>query len=1276
VPTFKPLLLCVMVSVTAILSLSTTSHASEQPVFPPHREGKHVDKGAGKDAIGYFEVVIDDRDHYCENPEQGCHPDGDFFLEEMEAAGHWRTVGSERALRDQTRWADGRPRPNGGIEVGSWTARWTAVLPAAGSYWVDVFVPMADTSMAVSHAVDYTIVTSNASSVFRTIDHATGPAWRTLGEFEFQPNAVTGHDGPGEIVAVATVILESYIGDWQAGADKVVFADAVRIRRGTPPPLVVDSWLQDFPDDTHVRQGQVVRYCYSVSRELEISWRWFHPVDGWSDIFIGPGKEGCRNSNPLTAPGARVIRVEARDGGLLLGSDETSFFVDGPPSPTVPPPTAPPPSPTRTRTATRMPPATMTAAPTATEPPPPTSPPVQPSATRPATTRPPTSAVPTAQSQAPIAVFVHGFMGLTNQQWECEDKPFRYDASTPGDFTVVDASERSLLATGLHEKGYSVYFAHYRSGFLNTAPLEDSAACLEHQIRALRPQPTSPKITLLAHSLGGIVSRYYLDRQTYRGDVKTFITYGSPHLGLTNEIALLLAVVDPKNLGGVLLSWSTLHPGLAQAFPAGMRHYNSEHALRTTVDYSMIGGRPGRFAFSPLISGDDDGLITFDSATARSATFPARGNLRRWSVDDGHANVLFDLISDGYDQSQETLACINRVLQLAAVPPDVCSAVSVSNSQALDTRQMPDRALQSANQHQALSPLETGHLDARASKRVPLMVVGHRLQVLLGWTGQDIDVTLVTPSGARVGRGNVSVRFPGSSFRLHQAPGSAKLVAAYDIVNPPPGQWYVDLTATDEDGDYGLFAALESAVDFSVEEPEQTTPGGKVVIRAYVEEGGVAVPSASVTAELLVSEAAAPMALTRGGNGVFMGMLPAPARDGVYMVRVRAMGQSSEGAFNLEALRSIAVYTEAPRPIYLPLSLSRGQWEQSADLTPEPAPTATAVGAIGEDNAARLEVLSSFSEKNWVETVAFEPSGDVAAWGGRDGARVMDLLHGTPLQQITAHVGQVHDVAFGQRSSNLYTGGVDPDGGRVRIWDWSANRELQTFVCTEPGSGSHVTVSPSEDWLACGGGGTPRFQFWHRRGPVWERVQDSMPATIPVWLGADEVLFWNEGWFSMSLPDGSPSPQLPDTPKPSGVMSVTRNGSLVAIGSGTGIGVWRYPEGTRHLPPIELGVAVAGGSFSPNGEVLAVGDVQGTVRIWRGSDGKLLQTLTAHTQEVPALAFSADGTRMATVDLGGNVLIWHVPPSGALSRPLDGRRTRAAADQRRELGSAHATGRP
>lgn len=1274
--TFKPLVFCVAVSVAAILAQSTSFQASGQRSVspPPRHEGHRVDKEAGKDDIGYFEVIIDDRDHYCENPEQGCHADGDFFLEEMETAGHWRTVGSDKALRDQTRWADGRPRPSGGIEVGSWTARWTAVLPAPGAYWVDVFVPTAATSMAVSHAVDYAVVTSNASSVFRTVDHSTGPAWRTLGEFEFRANTLAASESPDEIVVIAQVILESYIGDWQAGADKAIFADAVRIRRGTPPTLTVESLLDGHANGTHFREGEVVRYCYSVSRELEIVWSWFNPITGWSDIFSGPGKGACRNSNPLAGVGPWLIRVEARDGGVFQGFAQADFVVDGPPSPTVPPPTAPPPTPTRTRTATRIPPATMTAAPTATEPPPPTSPPVQPSATRPAPTRVPTNGAPTAERPAPIAVFVHGFMGLTNQQWECEDKPFRYDEATPGDFAVVDASERSLLATGLHANGYSVYFAHYRSGFLGTAPLQESAACLEHQIRALRPQPTSPKITLLAHSLGGVVSRYYLDLESYRGDVKTLITYGTPHLGLPDEIALVLAILDPKNLGATLISWSTLHPGLAGAFPAGMQHYNSTHSLRSTVDYSLIGGRPGRFVSSKIISGDDDGVITFDSATARSsATFPSTSNLRRWSVDVGHANVLFDLINDSYDQSQETLACVTRVLQLATVPPNVCSAVSASSSQELDTKQVPDRGLQSANEHQALSPLETGHLDARGSTRVPLMAVGHRLQVLLGWTGQDIDVTLVTPSGTRVGRGNVSVRFPGSSFRLYQAPGSASLVAAYDIVDPSPGQWFVDLTATDVDGDYGLFAALESTVDFAVEQPQQTIPGGRVTIRAHVDEGGIAVPSASVTAELLVPAAAAPVRLTRGAGGVFEGTLSTPDGEGVYMVRIRATGQSSEGAFNLEALRSVAVVPKAPEPIYLPLALSMGQWEQSADLTPEPTPTATAVGAIGAENAARLEVLSSYKEQRWIETVAFEPSGDVAAWGGADGARVMDLLHGTSLRLITAHVGQVHDVAFGQRTSQLYTSGVDPGGGRVRIWDWSTNREVQSFVCTAPVYGSHVTVSPSEEWLACGGGGgiQPMFQFWRRRGPVWERVHDSMPASIPVWLGADEVLFWNDGWYSMSLPDGSPSPQLPDAPKPSGVISVTRNGSLVAIGSGTGIGVWRYPDGTRQLPPIELGVAVAGGSFSPNGEVLAVGDVQGTVRVWRVSDGELLHTLPGHSREVPAIAFSADGTRMATVDFGGNVLIWHVPPPADLSRPLRTRMSSPVRVRRHAMTEAH-----
>lgn len=1260
--TFKPLLFCVAVSVAAILAKSTSSQASEQRFvpLPPGHEGHLVGKEVGKDDIAYFEVVIDDRDHYCENPEQGCHPDGDFFLEEMETAGHWRTVGSDKALRDQTRWADGRPRPNGGISVGSWTARWTAVLPAAGAYWVDVFVPTAETSMAVSHAVDYTIVTSNASSAFRTVDQSTGPAWRTLGEFEFRSNSVAVRDAPDEIIVVAQVMLESHIGDWQAGADKAVFADAIRIRRGTPPTLTVESFLDGHANGTHFREGEVVRYCYSVSRELEITWSWFNPTTGWSDIFSGPGKGACRNSNPLAGAGPRLIRVEARDGGILQGFDQADFVVDGQPSPTVPPPTAPPPTPTRTRTATRIPPATMTAAPTVTDPPPPTSPPVQPSATRPAPTRVPTNSVPTAERPAPIAVFVHGFMGLSTQQRECEDKPFRYDAGTPGDFAVVDASERSLLATGLHEKGYSVYFAHYRSGFLNTAPLEDSAACLEHQIRSLRPQPTSPKITLLAHSLGGVVSRYYLDRESYRGDVKTLITYGTPHLGLPNEIAMVLAILDPKNFGATLISWSTLHPGLAGAFPAGMQHYNSKHALRSTVDYSLIGGRPGRFVPSKIISGDDDGVVSFDSATAHSSTtFPSTSNLRRWSVDDGHANVLFDLINDSYDQSQETLACITRVLQLAAVPPNVCTAVSASTSQELDTRQMPDRGLQLANEHQALSPLESGHLNARGSTRVPLMVVGHRLQLLLGWTGQDVDVTLVTPSGTRVGRGNVSVRFPGSSFRIYQAPGSASMVAAYDIVDPPPGQWFVDLTATDEDGDYGLFAALESAVDFAVEQPQQTIPGGQVTIRAYVEEGGIAVPSASVTAELLVPAAAAPVRLTRGAGGVFEGTLSTPDGEGVYMVRIRAAGQSAEGTFNFESLRSVAVVPKAPEPIYLPLAMSRGQWEQSADLTPVPTPTATAVGAIGADNAARLEVLSSFSEEHFVETVAFEPSGDVAAWGGRDGARVMDLLHSASLRQITAHVGQVHRVVFGPLSSWLYTGGVDPGGGRVRIWDWSANRELQTFVCTVPGFGSHVTVSPSEEWLACGGGGEPTYNFWHRSGTLWTLARADVRALIPVWLNEEEALFWNDGWRSLSLPDGEVTAQLPDAPKPNGVISVTRKGSLVAIGSGTEVGIWRYPDGTRHVPPLKLEVAVAGGSFSPNGEVLAVGDVQGTVRVWRVTDGELLHTLTRHTRVVADIAFSADGTRMATVDTEGTVLIWHVPPLGDLSRPQAGAGSRS-----------------
>ncbi len=67
------------------------------------------------------------------------------------------------------------------------------------------------------------------------------------------------------------------------------------------------------------------------------------------------------------------------------------------------------------------------------------------------------------------------------------------------------------------------------------------------------------------------------------------------------------------------------------------------------------------------------------------------------------------------------------------------------------------------------------------------------------------------------------------------------------------------------------------------------------------------------------------------------------------------------------------------------------------------------------------------------------------------------------------------------------------------------------------------------------------------------------------------------------------------------------------------------------LMPVPIyNFAIHNVSFSPDGQKLAAGDGHGTVRLWEVATGKLLNTITAHTNWAFAVAWSRDGSRFAT----------------------------------------------
>jgi WD40 repeat protein len=65
-------------------------------------------------------------------------------------------------------------------------------------------------------------------------------------------------------------------------------------------------------------------------------------------------------------------------------------------------------------------------------------------------------------------------------------------------------------------------------------------------------------------------------------------------------------------------------------------------------------------------------------------------------------------------------------------------------------------------------------------------------------------------------------------------------------------------------------------------------------------------------------------------------------------------------------------------------------------------------------------------------------------------------------------------------------------------------------------------------------------------------------------------------------------------------------------------------------------------AFSPDGQRLATGSLEGGLKLWEARTGRQLESLTGNLGQVLDLAFSPDGTSLATSSSDGTVRLWDV----------------------------------
>ncbi|WP_160174561.1 kelch repeat-containing protein [Archangium violaceum] len=275
---------------------------------------------------------------------------------------------------------------------------------------------------------------------------------------------------------------------------------------------------------------------------------------------------------------------------------------------------------------------------------------------------------------------------------------------------------------------------------------------------------------LYAQSMGGLVSRAYVEGPDYEGDVSRLFTHGSPHLG--TPVPLSLGCVPPRP------------DAVCEMTPLGMALFNLTHFKRREVDYHLTAGnspmwtvarkcirvfrrnicvnipwpdtdfRNGRgWAMGALIQGPDDGFINTSSASGLPGLDIDRFITREvhWGGGDrglgprdyhewngGNSREAFERCSRRVLIERNTRTCGTR-----AWPGPPPGAFEPRLRGLTDSADSPATTPALAQ----LSRLEQGRLQRGEVRSRLLSVEGGPTTFAASWEEGSVRVTLVDPTG-------------------------------------------------------------------------------------------------------------------------------------------------------------------------------------------------------------------------------------------------------------------------------------------------------------------------------------------------------------------------------------------------------------------------------------------------------------------------------------------------------------------------------------------------
>ena len=243
--------------------------------------------------------------------------------------------------------------------------------------------------------------------------------------------------------------------------------------------------------------------------------------------------------------------------------------------------------------------------------------------------------------------------------------------------------------------------------------------------------------------------------------------------------------------------------------------------------------------------------------------------------------------------------------------------------------------------------------------------------------------------------------------------------------------------------------------------------------------------------------------------------------------------------------------------------------------------------------------------ENRVNTLAFSPTGEYLVSGGwADEVYVWDAAHWEKQHKLIAHIGWVVDIAFHPDGKRFVTSARDLDG-TTRLWNVETGEQVAPLPLPDVLEDTTLYRGESEEIERVTNGGNLQ---WKRHQHIRSIVFSPCGTLIAGGLGSDgltnEIRLWD---------------------------TETLETRMIIL----------PPQGT--IRPWAL-------TFSPCGRYLVSGAWwcsgldKAPIRIWEVATGEHIHTFWAHSTDVQDVAFSPDGSLLASGSFDGTVLLWDMKP--------------------------------